>query len=125
MIVSAQEDFTPDEPIPVPEEISPEVPDVPEVLIKEIDKTEAKEEPINEKALENEESEHVDVPENKPSKVYTKDGMIEQVEETETVYRDTEPPIKSPFIEKIEKMTGAARGEETTRKETIVKEEVR
>lgn len=125
MIVSAQEDFTPDEPIPVLEEISPEVPDVPEVLIKEIDKTEAKEEPINEKALENEESEHVDVPENKPSKVYTKDGMIEQVEETETVYRDTEPPIKSPFIEKIEKMTGAARGEETTRKETIVKEEVR
>lgn len=125
MIVSAQEDFTPDEPIPVPEEISPEVPDVPEVLIKEIDKTEAKEEPINEKALENEESEHVDVPENKPSKVYTKDGMIEQVEEIETVYRDTEPPIKSPFIEKIEKMTGAARGEETTRKETIVKEEVR
>lgn len=126
MIVSAQEDFTPDEPIPVPdEEISPEVPDttvIPAMENNEVDKIE---EPINETALENIDVEHVEVPQSVSSKVYTKDGMVEQVEETETVYRDVEPPIKSPFIEKIEKMTGAARGEETTRKETIVKEEVR
>lgn len=126
MIASAQEDFTPDEPIPVPdEEISPEVPDttiIPAMENNEVDKIE---EPINETALENIDVEHVEVPQSVSSKVYTKDGMVEQVEETETVYRDVEPPIKSPFIEKIEKMTGAARGEETTRKETIVKEEVR
>lgn len=126
MIVSAQEDFTPDEPIPVPdEEISPEVPDttvIPAMENNEVDKIE---EPINETAQENIDVEHVEVPQSVSSKVYTKDGMVEQVEETETVYRDVEPPIKSPFIEKIEKMTGAARGEETTRKETIVKEEVR
>lgn len=126
MIVSAQEDFTPDEPIPVPdEEISPEVPDttvIPAMENNEVDKIE---EPINETALENIDVEHVEVPQSVSSKVYTKDGMVEQVEETETVYRDVEPPIKSPFIEKIEKMTGATRGEETTRKETIVKEEVR
>lgn len=126
--VPASEEIISNEPIPVPVpevEISPEVPDAPEIPVMEGNKAEAKEEPINEKALENEEPEHVVVPENKPSKVFTKDGMIEQVEETETVYRDVEPPIKSPFIEKIEKMTGAARGEETTRKEIVTKEEVR
>lgn len=126
MIVSAQEDFTPDEPIPVPdEEISPEVPDTTVIPAMENDEVDKIEEPINETALENIDVEHVEVPQSVSSKVYTKDGMVEQVEETETVYRDVEPPIKSPFIEKIEKMTGAARGEETTRKETIVKEEVR
>lgn len=126
MIVSAQEDFTPDEPIPVPEEeISPEVPDTTVIPAMENDEVDKIEEPINETALESIDVEHVEVPQNASSKVYTKDGMVEQMEETETVYRDVEPPIKSPFIEKIEKMTGAARGEETTRKETIVKEEVR
>ena len=126
MIVSAQEDFTPDEPVPVPdEEISPEVPDTTVIPAMENDEVDKIEEPINETALENIDVEHVEVPQSVSSKVYTKDGMVEQVEETETVYRDVEPPIKSPFIEKIEKMTGAARGEETTRKETIVKEEVR
>lgn len=126
MIVSAQEDFTPDEPIPVPdEEISPEVPDTTVIPAMENDEVDKIEEPINETALESIDVEHVEVPQSVSSKVYTKDGMVEQVEETETVYRDVEPPIKSPFIEKIEKMTGAARGEETTRKETIVKEEVR
>lgn len=126
MIVSAQEDFTPDEPIPVPdEEISPEVPDTTVIPAMENDEVDKIEEPINETALENIDVEHVEVPQSVSSKVYTKDGMVEQVEETETVYRDVEPPIKSPFIEKIEKMTGATRGEETTRKETIVKEEVR
>lgn len=126
MIVSAQEDFTPDEPIPVPdEEISPEVPDTTVIPAIENDGVDKIEDPINETALENIDVEHVEVPQSASSKVYTKDGMIEQVKETETVYRDVEPPIKSPFIEKIEKMTGAARGEETTRKETIVKEEVR
>ena len=126
MIVSAQENFTPDEPIPVPdEEISPEVPDTTVIPAMENDEVDKIEEPINETALENIDVEHVEVPQSVSSKVYTKDGMVEQVEETETVYRDVEPPIKSPFIEKIEKMTGAARGEETTRKETIVKEEVR
>lgn len=126
MIVSAQEDFTPDEPIPVPEEeISPEVPDTTVIPAIENDEMDKIEEPINETALENIDVEHVEVPQSVSSKVYTKDGMVEQVEETETVYRDVESPIKSPFIEKIEKMTGAARGEETTRKETIVKEEVR
>lgn len=126
MIVSAQEDFTPDEPIPVPdEEISPEVPDTTVIPAMENDEVDKIEEPINETALENIDVEHVEVPQSVSSKVYTKDGMVEQVEETEKVYRDVEPPIKSPFIEKIEKMTGAARGEETTRKETIVKEEVR
>ena len=126
MIVSAQEDFTPDEPVHVPdEEISPEVPDTTVIPAMENDEVDKIEEPINETALENIDVEHVEVPQSVSSKVYTKDGMVEQVEETETVYRDVEPPIKSPFIEKIEKMTGAARGEETTRKETIVKEEVR
>lgn len=126
MIVSAQEDFTPDEPIPVPEEeISPEVPDTTVIPAMENDEVDKIEEPINETALESIDVEHVEVPQSASSKVYTKDGMVEQMEETETVYRDVEPPIKSPFIEKIEKMTGAARGEETTRKETIVKEEVR
>lgn len=126
MIVSAQEDFTPDEPIPVPEEeISPEVPDTTVIPAMENDEVDKIEEPINETALESIDVEHVEVPQNASSKVYTKDGMVEQMEETETVYRDVEPPIKSPFIEKIEKMTGAARGEETTRKEIIVKEEVR
>lgn len=126
MIVSAQEDFTPDKPIPVPEEeISPEVPDTTAIPAMENDEMDKIEEPINETALENIEVEHVEVPQSASSKVYTKDGMVEQMEETETVYRDVEPPIKSPFIEKIEKMTGAVRGEETTRKETIVKEEVR
>lgn len=126
MIVSAQEDFTPDEPIPVPEEeISPEVPDTTVIPAMKNDEVDKIEEPINETALESIDVEHVEVPLSVSSKVYTKDGMVEQVEETETVYRDVEPPIKSPFIEKIEKMTGAARGEETTRKETIVKEEVR
>ena len=126
MIVSAQEDFTPDEPIPVPEEeISPEVPDTTAIPAMENDEVDKIEEPINETALESIDVEHVEVPQSASSKVYTKDGMVEQMEETETVYRDVEPPIKSPFIEKIEKMTGAARGEETTRKETIVKEEVR
>lgn len=126
MIVSAQEDFTPDEPIPVPEEeISPEVPDTTVIPAIENDEVDKIEEPINETALESIDVEHVEVPQSASSKVYTKDGMVEQMEETETVYRDVEPPIKSPFIEKIEKMTGAARGEETTRKETIVKEEVR
>lgn len=126
MIASAQEDFTPDEPVPVPdEEISPEVPDTTVIPAMENDEVDKIEEPINETALENIDVEHVEVPQSVSSKVYTKDGMVEQVEETETVYRDVEPPIKSPFIEKIEKMTGAARGEETTRKETIVKEEVR
>ena len=126
MIVSAQEDFTPDEPIPVPEEeISPEVPDTTVIPAMENNEMDKIEEPINETALETIDVEHVEVPQSVSSKVYTKDGMVEQVEETETVYRDVEPPIKSPFIEKIEKMTGAARGEETTRKETIVKEEVR
>lgn len=126
MIVSAQEDFTPDEPVSVPdEEISPEVPDTTVIPAMENDEVDKIEEPINETALENIDVEHVEVPQSVSSKVYTKDGMVEQVEETETVYRDVEPPIKSPFIEKIEKMTGAARGEETTRKETIVKEEVR
>lgn len=126
MIVSAQEDFTPDEPIPVPEEeISPEVPDTTVIPAMKNDEVDKIEEPINETALESIDVEHVEVPQSVSSKVYTKDGMVEQVEETETVYRDVEPPIKSPFIEKIEKMTGAARGEETTRKETIVKEEVR
>lgn len=126
MIVSAQEDFTPDEPIPVPEEeISPGVPDTTVIPAIENDEMDKIEEPINETALENIDVEHVEVPQSVSSKVYTKDGMVEQVEETETVYRDVESPIKSPFIEKIEKMTGAARGEETTRKETIVKEEVR
>lgn len=124
--IPVQEEFTPDEPVSVPEEeISPEVPDVTEVPVMENDRTEVKEESINEIALESIEAEHIEVPQNRSSKIYTKDGMIEQVKETETVYRDVEPPIKSPFIEKIEKMTGAARGEETTRKETIVKEEVR
>lgn len=126
MIVSAQEDFTPDEPIPVPEEeISPEVPDTTAIPAMENDEVDKIEEPINETALESIDVEHVEVPQSASSKVYTKDGMVEQMEETETVYRDVEPPIKSPFIEKIEKMTGAARGEETTRKEIIVKEEVR
>ena len=126
MIVSAQEDFTSDEPIPVPEEeISPEVPDTTVIPAMENDEMDKIEEPINETALESIDVEHVEVPQSASSKVYTKDGMVEQMEETETVYRDVEPPIKSPFIEKIEKMTGAARGEETTRKETIVKEEVR
>lgn len=126
MIVSAQEDFTPDEPIPVPEEeISPEVPDTTVIPAMENDEVDKIEEPINETALESIDVEHVEVPQSASSKVYTKDGMVEQMEETETVYRDVEPPIKSPFIEKIEKMTGAARGEETIRKETIVKEEVR
>lgn len=126
MIVSAQEDFTPDELVPVPdEEISPKVPDTTVIPAMENDEVDKIEEPINETALENIDVEHVEVPQSVSSKVYTKDGMVEQVEETETVYRDVEPPIKSPFIEKIEKMTGAARGEETTRKETIVKEEVR
>ena len=126
MIVSAQEDFTPDEPIPVPEEeISPEVPDTTVIPAMENDEVDKIEEPINETALESIDVEHIEVPQSASSKVYTKDGMVEQMEETETVYRDVEPPIKSPFIEKIEKMTGAARGEETTRKETIVKEEVR
>lgn len=126
MIVSAQEDFTPDEPVSVPdEEISPEVPDTTVIPAMENDEVDKIEEPINETALENIDIEHVEVPQSVSSKVYTKDGMVEQVEETEMVYRDVEPPIKSPFIEKIEKMTGAARGEETTRKETIVKEEVR
>lgn len=126
MIVSAQEDFTPDEPIPVPEEeISPEVPDTTAIPAMENDEVDKIEEPINETALESIDVEHVEVPQSASSKVYTKDGMVEQMEETETVYRDVEPPIKSPFIEKIEKMTGAARGEETTRKETIIKEEVR
>ena len=126
MIVSAQEDFTPDEPIPVPEEeISPEVPDTTAIPAMENDEVDKIEEPVNETALESIDVEHVEVPQSASSKVYTKDGMVEQMEETETVYRDVEPPIKSPFIEKIEKMTGAARGEETTRKETIVKEEVR
>lgn len=126
MIVSAQEDFTPDELVPVPdEEISPEVPDTTVIPAMENDEVDKIEEPINETALENIDVEHVEVPQSVSSKVYTKDGMVEQVEETETVYRDVEPPIKSPFIEKIEKMTGAVRGEETTRKETIVKEEVR
>lgn len=126
MIVSAQDDFTPDEPIPVPEEeISPEVPDTTVIPAMENDEVDKIEEPINETALESIDVEHVEVPQSASSKVYTKDGMVEQMEETETVYRDVEPPIKSPFIEKIEKMTGAARGEETTRKETIVKEEVR
>ena len=126
MIVSAQEDFTPDEPIPVPdEEISPEVPDTTVIPAMENDEVDKIEEPINETALKSIDVEHVEVPQSASSKVYTKDGMVEQMEETETVYRDVEPPIKSPFIEKIEKMTGAARGEETTRKETIVKEEVR
>lgn len=126
MIVSAQEDFTPDELVPVPdEEISPEVPDTTVIPAMENDEVDKIEEPINETALESIDVEHVEVPQSASSKVYTKDGMVEQMEETETVYRDVEPPIKSPFIEKIEKMTGAARGEETTRKETIVKEEVR
>lgn len=126
MIVSAQEDFAPDEPIPVPEEeISPEVPDTTVIPAMENDEVDKIEEPINETALESIDVEHVEVPQSASSKVYTKDGMVEQMEETETVYRDVEPPIKSPFIEKIEKMTGAARGEETIRKETIVKEEVR
>lgn len=126
MIISAQEDFTPDEPIPVPEEeISQEVPDTTVIPAMENDEVDKIEEPINETALESIDVEHVEVPQSASSKVYTKDGMVEQMEETETVYRDVEPPIKSPFIEKIEKMTGAARGEETTRKETIVKEEVR
>lgn len=126
MIVSAQEDFTPDEPIPVPEEeISPEVPDTTVIPAMENDEVDKIEESINETALESIDVEHVEVPQSASFKVYTKDGMVEQMEETETVYRDVEPPIKSPFIEKIEKMTGAARGEETTRKETIVKEEVR
>lgn len=126
MIVSAQEDFTPDEPVSVPdEEISPEVPDTTVIPAIENDEMDKIEEPINETALENIDVEHVEVPQSVSSKVYTKDGMVEQVEETETVYRDVESPIKSPFIEKIEKMTGATRGEETTRKETIVKEEVR
>ena len=126
MIVSAQEDYTPDGPILVPEEeISPEVPDITVIPAMENDEVDKIEESINETALESIEVEHVEVPQSASSKVYTKDGMVEQMEETETVYRDVEPPIKSPFIEKIEKMTGAARGEETTRKETIVKEEVR
>lgn len=126
MIVSAQEDFTPDEPIPVPdEEISPEVPDTTVIPAMENDEVDKIEESINETALEGIDVEHVEIPQSASFKVYTKDGMVEQMEETETVYSDVEPPIKSPFIEKIEKMTGAARGEETTRKETIVKEEVR
>lgn len=126
MIVSTQEDFTPDEPIPVPdEEISPEVPDTTVIPAMENDEVDKIEESINETALESIDVEHVEIPQSASFKVYTKDGMVEQMEETETVYRDVEPPIKSPFIEKIEKMTGAARGEETTRKETIVKEEVR
>lgn len=126
MIISAQEDYTPDGPILVPEEeISPEVPDITVIPAMENDEVDKIEESINETALESIEVEHVEVPQSASSKVYTKDGMVEQMEETETVYRDVEPPIKSPFIEKIEKMTGAARGEETTRKETIVKEEVR
>lgn len=126
IIVSAQEEFTPDETISIhEEEITPEVPGISEVPAIENDGVDKIEDPINETALENIEVEHVEVPQSTSSKVYTKDGMVEQMEETETVYRDVEPPIKSPFIEKIEKMTGAARGEETTRKETIVKEEVR
>lgn len=126
IIVSAQEDFTPDEPIPVPdEEISPEVPDTTVIPAMENDEVDKIEESINETALESIDVEHVEIPQSASFKVYTKDGMVEQMDETETVYRDVEPPIKSPFIEKIEKMTGAARGEETTRKETIVKEEVR
>lgn len=126
IIVSAQEEFTPDETISIhEEEITPEVPGISEVPAIENDGVDKIEDPINETALENIDVEHVEVPQSVSSKVYTKDGMVEQVEETETVYRDVEPPIKSPFIEKIEKMTGAARGEETTRKETIVKEEVR
>lgn len=126
IIVSAQEEFTPDETISIhEEEITPEVPGISEVPAIENDVVDKIEDPINETALENIEVEHVEVPQSTSSKVYTKDGMVEQMEETETVYRDVEPPIKSPFIEKIEKMTGAARGEETTRKETIVKEEVR
>ncbi len=126
IIVSAQEEFTPDETISIhEEEITPEVPGISEVSAIENDGVDKIEDPINETALENIEVEHVEVPQSTSSKVYTKDGMVEQMEETETVYRDVEPPIKSPFIEKIEKMTGAARGEETTRKETIVKEEVR
>lgn len=126
IIVSAQEEFTPDETISIhEEEITPEVPGISEVPAIENDGVDKIEDPINETALENIEVEHVEVPQSTSSKAYTKDGMVEQMEETETVYRDVEPPIKSPFIEKIEKMTGAARGEETTRKETIVKEEVR
>ena len=126
IIVSAQEEFTPDETISIhEEEITPEVPGISEVPAIENDGVDKIEDPINETALENIEVEHVEVPQSTSSKVYTKDGMVEQMEETETVYRDVEPTIKSPFIEKIEKMTGAARGEETTRKETIVKEEVR
>ena len=126
IIVSAQEEFTPDETISIPEEeITPEVPGISEVPAIENDGVDKIEDPINETALENIDVEHVEVPQSASSKVYTKGGMIEQVEETETVYRDVEPPIKSPFIEKIEKMIGSARGEETTRKETVVKEEVR
>lgn len=125
----AQSEIIPPAPEPDQEYLDSQVPDSPEVppvsFMPEEHSSEAMENITVEPVIEEEEIQ-IEVPPVK-NKILTNNGLETIVEETEVVYRDTEEPIKSPFMEKLEKMTGAARGENSQKERVFTesKEEIR